>query len=220
MFYSKAQTRSADVYEISLITSSAETGNIAELLAPPPLMAARFESAEAFLIHIMRHPVRTGVVRIVYLSIALEGMSGIEAFRQIQKLEPETRVILLADHAEATTVLDAWHNGASDFILAPYTDQKIIDSMQRVVHSTEKRPPEILASPTDDYRKVYETLTRREREIGQLTAEGLRNQQIADQLHISLATVKMHRANLFRKLNLGNAAQLSAFLHKCQLRTY
>ena len=60
-------------------------------------------------------------------------------------------------------------------------------------------------------RTVWETLTKREREILKLIGEGHRNKEIADDLHISVKTVEKHRANLMEKLNLHNVQALTAF---------
>ncbi len=208
----------AFTYEIFLVAGDHTcTDLIAQTLVPHPLQLTQFESAESFLIHIMRHPLPAGVARIAFMKIMLKGMSGMEALEQIQKLEPGTRVVLLAEEAQAVTVLSAWHTGASDLILAPYTVEKIIGSMQRAIRARAQAQHALLSHESEEYRKAYAHLTRREREVGQLVADGRRNHQIAEQLHISMATVKMHRANLMRKLNLTNAAQLSAFYHKCNV---
>lgn len=209
------QALSYDIYLIAAENSS--TDLVAQTLAPHPLKLTKFESAETFLIHIMRHPPAAGVARIAYLNVTLKGMSGMEALEQVQKLEPDTRVVLLSEEADAITVLNAWHNGASDLIIAPYTSEKIIESMQRAIRARVQTQHTVMSPESEAYRKAYALLTRREREVGQLVADGRRNHQIAEQLHISMATVKMHRANLMRKLNLTNAAQLSAFYHKCNV---
>ena len=129
----------AAIYDVYLIApKTSELPPVGDALAKNFIQLRYFESAEAFLIDIMRHPVHTSVARIAYMNIAQDGMTGLEALNQIQKLEPGIRVILLADQADAATILNAWHIGASDFILAPYTAQKITDGMKRAVRS---RPP-------------------------------------------------------------------------------
>lgn len=177
---------------------------------------ACFDLAETFLIHIMRYAAPTGVLRFALIHADLKGMSGMETLAQIQKLEPGTRAILLADTTTPATVIDAWHNGAIDFILAPYTAQCVLQAIQRNIESqpqpTTHRYPR---SDVDACLKNYQTLTRREREILQLVALGKSSDQIATDVFISVATVKMHRANLMRKLGLANAAQVAAFYHKC-----
>ena len=174
-----------------------------------------FDLAEPFLIHMMRHPVQPGVLRFVLIHADLTGMSGLETLVQLQKLEPSTSVILLADTTTPCTVIDAWHNGAIDFILAPYTAQSVLQAVRRSVESRPQQASRYARSDVDACLKNYQTLTRREREILHLVAQGKRSHQIAEEIFISMATVKMHRANLMRKLGLSNAAQMAAFYHKC-----
>ena len=61
--------------------------------------------------------------------------------------------------------------------------------------------------------KIYQRLTKRERELIKLFSAGLTNQEVADQLHISKLTVKTHRNNIYRKLNISNLSQLMHFAH-------
>ena len=67
----------------------------------------------------------------------------------------------------------------------------------------------------EDLRTTYKGLTSREREVLLLVSKGRRNQEIGSDLGISVATVKMHRANLMRKLDIDSVAQLVSFHHQC-----
>lgn len=189
-------------------------GKLGDALANDRYHVTTFDSAEAMLIHIMRTPKRERQQRCALLKHRSNGMSGIEAQTHLRKLDPSLTAIIYSDAATPTCVIEAWRAGADDYLLYPFNDDEVKKSLHRI-HAKRKAladsPQLDTIEPSDELCK---TLTARERGIMKLIVDGQKNAEICQTLSISLATVKMHRANLMRKLGVHNAAQLSSVFHK------
>ena len=179
-----------------------------------------FDTVESFLLHLMRHPITPGTQRFAVSQLSFSGMSGVEGLTQICKLEPNIKTILVGDDPGAATVIQAWRQGAADFLLQPLSPQEISQSIVRLIEREQppnRAVPRVGSHP--EASKLMASLTRRELEVFKLVVRGHLNKEMAQILHISLPTVKMHRANLMRKLGLVNAAQLVAFYHESVVQT-
>jgi DNA-binding NarL/FixJ family response regulator len=189
-------------------------GKLGNALANDRYHVTSFDSAEAMLIHVMCTPKPERQQRCALLKHRSNGMSGIEAQNHLRKLDPSLSAIIYSDAATPTCVIDAWRAGADDYLLYPFNDDEVKKSLHRVM-SKRKEIPEIprldTSEPSDDLTK---RLTARERDVMRLIVDGHKNSEICQTLSISLATVKMHRSNLMRKLCVHNAAQLSSVFHK------
>lgn len=153
---------------------------------------------------------------VLVLDLMLPGLNGLEITRQIAGLSVKTRVIILSMHADETYVLEALRNGASGYILKDANPAEMLQAVREVSagrrylsrplsdRAIEAYAEKAQAAPPDP----YETLTDREREIMQLTAESSSNTEIAARLGISPRTVETHRANLMRKLGLQSQTDL------------
>lgn len=174
-----------------------------------------FSSSELMLIHLMRYPTNAGNCRCVVLNEHQQGIGGLEAQAQIRKLEPSLHIILFSYKATVQSVIRAWRNGAASFFAHPFDANDLIvavrDCLQQGINdqSTENK------AAIEALRVSYKALTSREREVLLLISKGHKNHEIGSDLGISLPTVKMHRANLMRKLDIDNIAQLISFHHRC-----
>jgi len=124
---------------------------------------------------------------IVLMDITMPDMNGIESTRQIKKVLPDVKILILTMHENDEYVFQALRAGASGYIM-------VGDYLQRVNAGEEK--------------DSYSILTEREREILKLVAEGFTNNQIAERLVISPKTVDTHRTHIMDKLNLHSRAEL------------
>jgi FixJ family two-component response regulator len=97
--------------------------------------------------------------------------------------------------------------GAVDFLTKPFRDQDLLDAIQRGIRLDRERRAE--AGQLVALRQRYETLTPREREVMALVAEGLANKQIAAALDLREVTVKVHRAQVMRKLEARSLPELA-----------
>ena len=149
----------------------------------------------------------------------LSRMNGVEVARQVRTSAPQTRVAVVSPHDDEARAADALRAGASAYVLLDSTPEELARAVRDASHGrlfVSARVAERAASHPfgGAYRSpedAYETLTRREREVLHLAAEGSRSAQVADRLGISPRTVEVHRANVMRKLGLRTQVDLIRF---------
>lgn len=151
---------------------------------------------------------------VLLLDIQMPGISGVDLCKQILKLQPGIKILAFTSFDDSHYVKQMMRNGASGYILKNADKQTIVKAIQTVMEGEEFLDESVKKnllheSITGQRRSVYEIpLTRREKEILKLVAEGLSNQEIADKLFISMRTVETHRLNLSQKLGAKNTAAL------------
>jgi len=157
---------------------------------------------------------------LVLMDLSMPRTNGLEAIKDIKKGHPEVKVIALTVHKTEEYIVAALDAGADGYVLKDANHSELVMAMKTVLKGKRYLSPGISEKVIQGYldgRKGYkastawDTLTQREREILKLIAEGYKNKDVADYLYISLKTVEKHRANLMRKLDLHNAAALTAF---------
>ncbi|HEY1113624.1 MAG TPA: response regulator transcription factor [Chitinophagaceae bacterium] len=151
---------------------------------------------------------------VILLDIQMPTMNGIDLCKQVLKACPQVRVIAFSSYDDTHYIRQVLRSGASGYLLKDAGQQTIVNALAAVVRGEQVIDESVKKlllqeSITGQRRSIYEVpLTKREKEILKLVAEGLSNQQIADQLFISLRTVETHRFNLTQKLEVKNAAGL------------
>jgi two-component system, NarL family, response regulator NreC len=154
---------------------------------------------------------------VVVIDVAMPGLNGIEAARQISSKNSRVSVVFLSMHADEGYVLKALKSGARAYLLKDAAEYDLVNAIRAVADGKAFFSPAISRMLVEDYvrqmreREVedsYELLTTREREVLQLAAEGRNNKEIATLLNLSLYTVETHRSNIFQKLNLHSSAEL------------
>ncbi len=155
---------------------------------------------------------------IVVLDITMPNLNGIEATRQIKKLNPEIKVIVLTVHDNEEYVHQVLKAGASGYLLKESAVSDLVSAMHAVKKGDIFLSPTISKVVVKDYIKHTEresrtfdnlgVLTGREREVLQLIAEGHTNREIARLLKLSVKTVDVHRAHLKEKLQIHDTAGL------------
>ncbi len=154
---------------------------------------------------------------VVVMDVAMPGLNGIEAARQISARLPQTAVVFLSMHSDESYVLKALKAGARAYLLKDSAEHDLIAAVIAVSEGKAFFSPAISKMLVEDYmrqmqeRQVedsYDLLTTREREVLQLLAEGRNNKEIAGVLNLSLYTVETHRGNILQKLNLHSGAEL------------
>ena len=154
---------------------------------------------------------------VVVMDVAMPILNGIEAARQITAKFPQAAIVFLSMHADEGYVLRALKAGARAYLLKDSAEYDLINAIRAVVEGKAFFSPAISKMLVEDYLRQmrerdvedsYELLTRREREILQLLAEGKNNKDVANLLNLSLYTVDTHRSNIFQKLNLHSSAEL------------
>ena len=154
---------------------------------------------------------------IVLMDIGMPGLSSFEATRQIRKEQPETRVIFLSMYDDEEYLAECIDVGANGYLLKDSPAEQLLSAIRDVYRGGSYLSPRMLAHLVDDFRSHarnerrpsrFGSLTRREREILKLLAEGKSVKEIACDLDLSVKTIEAHKFNLMRKLDLHNKAQL------------
>ena len=153
---------------------------------------------------------------VVILDMIMPGINGIEITRQIKKVSPDTKVIILSMHANEAYVLETLKKGASGYVLKDSTGNDLLMAIREAIAGRRYLSPPLSERALERYIRiskstgldVYEALTDREREVLYLAAEGFSNAEIAEKLSISQRTAEAHRFNLMHKLGLKNNTEL------------
>jgi len=155
----------------------------------------------------------------VLLDLSMPRMTGLDAINTIKKANAQTKIIVLTVHRAEEYLLATLRAGADGYVLKEAHSSELLTAIRHVLAGRQYLSPSIPGTIIDRLlegekasaiRSAWETLTQREREILKLVAEGYRNKEIADLLCISVKTVEKHRANLMEKLDLHDAASLTA----------
>lgn len=144
----------------------------------------------------------------IVLDIRLPGASGLEFLEMPQIGTPS--VVLISAHVDVQMAVRAMKAGAVDVFTKPVREQDLLEAVNRALALDRKRRGE--ADRTAITRAKYETLTDREREIVKLVVSGLLNKQIAAQIGITEATVKLHRGQAMRKMDTTSVPELVRML--------
>ena len=157
---------------------------------------------------------------LVLMDLSMPRMHGFEAIKEIKRQSPDVKIIALTVHKTEEYILATLQAGADGYVLKDATHSELVMAIRHVLTGKRYLSPGISEKVIEGYlegketlktRSAWDTLTRREREILKLIAEGYKNKEVGDHLCISLKTVEKHRANLMKKLDLHNAAELTAF---------
>ena len=169
------------------------------------------DAAEAVNLSRQNHP------DVVLMDIGMTGMSSFEATRVIRKERPETRVVFLSMYDDDEYLAECVSIGASGYILKESPAEQLLTAIREVHRGGSYLSPRLLTRLVDDLRTQghepvrqprFGTLTKREREILKMLAEGQSVKEIATSFDLSVKTVEAHKFNLMRKLDIHNKAQL------------
>lgn len=157
---------------------------------------------------------------LVLLDIRMPKMDGTSILREIKRISPETKVLVLTMHEDEGCILGAFKNGVNGYSLKTLPCDELINAIRTVLQGNLYVSPEIagrvmtwyLSGPNHrEPKSSLDTLTDREREVLKLVAEGHSNKEVASALYISVKTVEKHRANLMRKLDLHSISALTSY---------
>jgi len=172
---------------------------LCRLLRSGGYTAEGYGSASAFL----HGADLTSAPACLLLDLQLPDLSGIELQ---QRLEGRVPIVFVSAHGDMNTAVQAMKAGAMDFLAKPFRDQDMLDAVANALATdAERRKSERSVS---DLRRMYESLTPREREVMAFVASGLMNKQIAGILNVSEITVKIHRGQVMKKMEARSLAEL------------
>jgi two-component system, NarL family, response regulator NreC len=153
---------------------------------------------------------------VLVLDVMMPGLNGLEVSRQLNKHSPHTHVVVLSMYSNEAYVLEALGNGASAYVLKDSNSGDLVHAVREVAAGRRYLSPPLSDRAIEAYQEKakaasldkYETLTTREREVLQLSAEGHTSAEVAARLGISSRTAETHRSNLMHKLALHTQADL------------
>lgn len=147
---------------------------------------------------------------VILMDINMPEQSGVELCRDIKNQYPDIFVIGLSTFNQYSYIDSMMQQGASGYLLKNASREELVEAIKTAMKGKlylSDEAARTLKQALDTTREIP-LITRREKEILRLIAEGLTNPQIAEKLFLSLSTVDSHRKNLMRKLNLKNTALL------------
>jgi DNA-binding NarL/FixJ family response regulator len=160
---------------------------------------------------------------VIVMDIAMEGLNGIEATKQIVDSCPNCRVVILSMHATSEYIHNSFRAGATGYLLKESAGQEVVEAITVVAQGRKylsHRLSETLAEELiSDEKRIrsggpIQSLSPREREIIQLVVEGKSSSQIATILFLSVKTIETYRSRLMKKLDIPNIPALVKFAIK------
>ena len=157
---------------------------------------------------------------VVVMDVAMPGMNGVEATRQIVRNIPSAKVLVLTSYGDEGYVAQLLEAGATGYLVKQTAAADLLKAIREVHHGNAFFSPSIAKLLQQQEREVRaggspavgpHRLTSREAEVLQLVAEGLANKQIAVELSISIKTVEKHRQQAMNKLNIHDVAGLTRY---------
>jgi DNA-binding NarL/FixJ family response regulator len=157
---------------------------------------------------------------LLILDLTMPKMNGLEAIKEIKKISPTTRIMILTIHDTEEYVFPALNAGADGYLLKYANQDELLTGARMVLEGKSYLTPGISDEVIHGYlgekkglkpKSSWDTVTRQERRVLKLIAEGFKTKEIADYLCISPKTAAKHRANLMGKLDLHTVAALTAF---------
>ncbi len=153
---------------------------------------------------------------VAIVDVGMKELNGIEATAQILRASPKTAILILSMHAEENYVVRSLQAGASGYILKDSVEDELILAIQTVQKRGRYFSKSISAAVQAGYERLrnagapdrYDLLTRTERIVYQMIAEGNSNKEIGAKLNVSVHTVETHRARIMDKLGLHSVAEL------------
>jgi DNA-binding NarL/FixJ family response regulator len=156
----------------------------------------------------------------VLLDISMPKLNGISVIKEIKRMYPDIVVLALTIHESDEFVLQAFDAGANGYCAKDSSLQELYLAIQTVLEKRIYISPQVADKVMVGYlesskklkrKSGWDTITQREKEVLKLVAEGYKNKEIAEMLHISVKTVEKHRANIMKKLDLHSASELTAY---------
>ncbi len=157
---------------------------------------------------------------LILLDLAMPKMNGISAIKDIRARFPNTRILAVTIQTDDEYILAAFESGADGYCLKQADRNEFLNAVRKVLDGKRYISPEISDLVLEGYLEGkkrlkkdtrWESLTQREKEVLKLIGEGYKNAEIAEFLYISPKTVDKHRSNIMKKLDLHNAAALTAY---------
>jgi FixJ family two-component response regulator len=174
---------------------------VQDLVESVGLRAESFATGQEFL-----NKKRTADPSCLVLDVRLPQMSGLDFQHMLADVGMQIPIIFITAHGDIPMSVRALKSGAVEFLTKPFRDQDLLDAIQQALQ--RDRAAREQRDELRDLQRRYSVLTVREREVMGLVVGGMLNKQIASEIGVSEATVKIHRGNLMQKLQAGSLIEL------------
>jgi DNA-binding NarL/FixJ family response regulator len=154
---------------------------------------------------------------VIVMDIAMPDLNGIEATLQIQEIAASARILILSMHSTTEHIFRALQAGARGYVLKDSAGVEVVEAVRAVNAGRRYLSQKIAAAVIDDYTaerhrtSPLESLSRRERQILQLIAEGKTSAEVGAMLFLSPKTVDTYRSRMMQKLGIGDVPTLVKF---------
>jgi len=154
---------------------------------------------------------------VIIMDITMPDIDGITATRRITEASPEAKIVILSMHTDVHHAIDAFRAGATAYVLKDSRPEELLHAVRKVVGGEKYASPSVAEGLLNDFVDVikkgqshdpFDSLSDREKEVLALIADGATSKEIGEKLFISVSTVKSHRNNIMKKLNLNDMAGL------------
>jgi FixJ family two-component response regulator len=174
---------------------------ISRILNEHGYLVEEFSSGESFLENLKeRSPA------VILLDMEMPRINGIEIQRRLILRGIKTPIIFVSGHSHQQQIVDSMKYGAIDFIFKPFQLDNLLLVISKAIQKDEKNY--WLLQEEKEIVKAYKTLTKREKEVCRFLINGLLSKQIAKELEISNATVKVHKGRVMEKLKVNSLQDL------------
>jgi NarL family two-component system response regulator LiaR len=155
---------------------------------------------------------------VVLMDLVMPGMDGVDATRRVKSISPRTQIIILTSFHQDEYIFQALQAGAISYLLKDVKASELVEAIRRAARGEATLHQRIASRVIKTFRSLesekatlFTTLTEREMEVLKLIAKGFSNDQIAEELVISVGTVKGHVSNILSKLHLIDRTQAAAY---------
>jgi len=183
---------------------------------PEILVVAEAESGEDAV-----RLTREFVPDVVLMDLVMPGMDGVEATRKVKDISPRTQIIILTSFHEDEHIFPALQAGAISYLLKDVKASELVEAIRRASKGEATLHPRVATRLIKQFKlgepnrkNLFTELTDREVDVLTLIARGFTNQKIADELVITIGTVKGHVSNILGKLHLADRTQAAVFAWK------
>ncbi len=161
---------------------------------------------------------REYVPDVVLMDLVMPGIDGVEATRQVKDISPRTQIIILTSYHQDEHIFPALQAGAISYLLKDVKAGELVEAIHRAAQGEATLHPRIAARVIKEFSRgeidkssPFSILTEREMEVLKLIARGHTNSKIAEDLVITIGTVKGHVSNILSKLHLADRTQAAVY---------
>lgn len=151
---------------------------------------------------------------VILMDLVMAPVDGVEATKRILAEMPNVKIIIVTSFIDDEKVFPAIDAGAYGYLLKTSSAQNILEGIEKVSKGIKMFEPQVLQKINNPENHMHLELTSREMEVLLLISKGLSNQEISEQLFISLKTVKTHVSNILEKLNVEDRTQATIYAFK------